>query len=77
MCFDIFVFLFLQGTDDPQQADENKPVNAKSKNDTNTSVQELASAKDTDSSEDESGEEDSDKDDSGDFEVATVHIISL
>jgi len=58
---------------DPQQskADESKPVNAKSKDGINNSIQELAQAKDTessDSSEDESSEKDSDKEDSGDSE---------
>ncbi|KAM7377362.1 hypothetical protein PAMA_013922 [Pampus argenteus] len=59
-------------TDDPQQPRaESETVNTKSKDSTNTSVQELAPAKDTDSSDgskDESNEEEGDKDDLSDSE---------
>ncbi|KAM7366228.1 hypothetical protein PAMP_015685 [Pampus punctatissimus] len=59
-------------TDDPQQSRaESETVNTKSKDGTNTSVQELASAKDTDSSDgskDESNEDEGDKDDLSDSE---------
>ncbi|XP_071315241.1 stress-induced-phosphoprotein 1-like isoform X2 [Trachinotus anak] len=51
------------------KAEESKPVDDKSKDDTNSSVKPLASAKDTDSSNDESSDEDSDtKNDSCDSE---------
>ncbi len=76
----LFYFPVLQGEDDAQQskAEESKPVNDASKNNTNSSVKQLASAKDTDSSdcsEDESSDEDSDtKNDSGDSEVPSAQL---
>ncbi|XP_023287004.1 tetratricopeptide repeat protein 31-like [Seriola lalandi dorsalis] len=60
-----------EGTKEAEQskAEESKPVNDKSKDDTNSSVKQLASAKDTDSSDDESSDEDSEtKNDSCDSE---------
>lgn len=60
------------------EAEENKSVNEKSKDNTNSSVKELASAEHTESSEDESGDEDSDtKNDSGDSEVRNAHITVI
>lgn len=72
-----WILSVLQGEDDAQQskADESKPVNDASKNNTNSSVKQLASVKDTDSSdgsEDESSDEDSDT--KGDSEVPTYCI---
>ncbi|XP_040887022.1 tetratricopeptide repeat protein 31-like isoform X2 [Toxotes jaculatrix] len=59
-----------EGENDAQQskAEDNKPVNDKSKDNADSSVKQLASAKDTDnsdSSEDESSDEDSDTKDDG------------
>lgn len=76
----VFFSSVLQGEGDAQQskAEESKPVNDKSKNNTNSSVKQSVSAKDTDSSdssEDESSDEDSDtKNDSGDSEVPSAPL---
>lgn len=79
----VFFSSVLQGEGDAQQskAEESKPVNDKSKNNTNSSVKQSVSAKDTDSSdssEDESSDEDSDtKNDSGDSEVPSAPLIVI